>query len=50
LVETGYATNRGDARFLSSATGQQKLAEAIADGVVKYLKRYEAKVMGGVEP
>ena len=50
LVETGFATNKRDAEFLTSATGKQKLAEAIADGIVKYLKRYETKVLGGVEP
>ena len=49
LVETGFATNQADAQFLTSAAGKQKLAEAIADGVVMYLKRYEDKVLGGVE-
>ncbi|HEX9727450.1 MAG TPA: N-acetylmuramoyl-L-alanine amidase [Gemmatimonadales bacterium] len=43
LVETGYATNRGDGRFLSSRDGQQRLALAIAGGIVEYLKRYEQK-------
>ncbi|UCD22983.1 MAG: N-acetylmuramoyl-L-alanine amidase [Gemmatimonadota bacterium] len=50
LVETGFATNKKDAEFLTSATGKQRLADAIADGIVQYLKRYEAKVLGGVEP
>jgi N-acetylmuramoyl-L-alanine amidase len=45
LVETGFATNRGDAAFLSSATGQQRLAEAIAEGVIVYLRQYEDKVL-----
>ena len=45
LIETGFATNRGDAAFLSSATGQQRLAEAIADGIVTYLKQYEHKIL-----
>lgn len=49
LVETGFATNRGDAAFLSSATGQQQLAEAIADGIESYLRRYEEKVLAGRE-
>jgi len=47
LVETGFATNRADAAFLSSATGQQKLAEAIAEGVVVYLRQYEDKILAG---
>ncbi len=45
LVETGFSTNRGDGAFLSSATGQQRLAEAIAEGVVTYLKQYEDKIL-----
>ena len=44
LVETGYSTNPTDARFLASRTGQQRLAGAIADGIVQYLLRYETMV------
>ncbi|MDH5806086.1 MAG: N-acetylmuramoyl-L-alanine amidase, partial [Gemmatimonadota bacterium] len=44
LVETGYITNSSDRRFLSSPDGQRQLGEAIADGVVEYLRRYETKV------
>ncbi len=47
LVETGFATNRKDAAFLSSATGQQQLAEALAAGIEAYLHRYEDKVLAG---
>lgn len=47
LIETGFATNREDAAFLASATGQQRLAEAIAQGVADYLLQYEAKVLVG---
>lgn len=47
LVETGYGTNRRDAAFLSSSAGQQSLARSIADGVVAYLRRLEAKVLSG---
>lgn len=43
LIETGYATNRRDAQFLNSPAGQQRLAVAIAEGVVEYLRRYEDK-------
>jgi len=45
LIETGFSTNRGDGAFLSSATGQQRLAEAIADGIVEYLRHYEGKIL-----
>ena len=50
LVETGFGTNRGDARFISSAKGQLQLAAAIADGVIEYLRRYEAKTAVGENP
>ncbi len=46
LVETGFATNPEDGRFLASRDGQKKIAAAIADGIVSYLKQYELKVLG----
>lgn len=45
LVETGFATNRQDGRFLASDAGQERVARAIADGIVEYLRRYEHKVL-----
>ena len=50
LIETGYGTNRKDAAFLSSTAGQQALARTIADGIVEYLRRFEAKTLGEVSP
>jgi N-acetylmuramoyl-L-alanine amidase len=50
LVETGYGTNRQDAAFISSSAGQQALARTIADGIVEYLRRYEAKTLGEAAP
>jgi len=44
LVETGFATNRNDGAFLATATGQQKIAIAIADGIVSYLQEFERKI------
>jgi N-acetylmuramoyl-L-alanine amidase len=44
LVETGFSTNPSDARFLASSSGQRKLAQAIADGIVEYLVAYERKI------
>lgn len=46
LVETGFATNRNDGTFLASATGQHKIATAIADGIVAYLLEFERKLAG----
>jgi len=50
LLETGFATNRGDASFLASATGKQKLAEGIAEGIEAYLRRYEEKLLAERSP
>lgn len=50
LVETGFATNRRDGEFLASKSGQQAVARSIAQGIVEYLKRYEAKVLVGTQP
>ena len=47
LVETGFATNRNDGAFLASASGQHKIASAIADGVVAYLQEFERKLAVG---
>lgn len=38
LVEVGYVTNRAEARRLSQAEYRQALAEAIARGVVSYIR------------
>lgn len=45
LVETGYGSNPEDGRFLASASGQQQIARAIADGIVQYLRRYEDRTV-----
>ena len=47
LVETGFATNPSDGPFLASATGQHKIATAIADGIVAYLLEFERKIAVG---
>ena len=47
LVETGFATNRSDGAFLASATGQHRIATAIADGIVAYLLEFERKIAAG---
>ncbi len=50
LIETGYATNRRDAEFLTSPGGQQVLAEAIAQGILEYLRLYESKILNSARP
>ena len=41
LIETGFLSNRRDAKFLSSSKGQQKIAESIYQAVKKFKEQYE---------
>jgi N-acetylmuramoyl-L-alanine amidase len=50
LVEAGFATNRRDGAFLASSEGQQRIAGAIADGIVSYLVEFERKLAVGSGP
>ena len=43
LVEMGYSTNPDDARQMTSRNGQDGIASAIAEAVVKYLQQYDRK-------
>jgi N-acetylmuramoyl-L-alanine amidase len=47
LVETGFSTNKRDGEFLTTALGQRKIANAIADGIVSYLLDLERKLAVG---
>ncbi len=47
LVEAGFATHREDGAFLTSAMGQRKIVNAIADGIVAYLLEFERKLAVG---
>jgi N-acetylmuramoyl-L-alanine amidase len=47
LVEAGFATHSGDGAFLTSALGQRKIVNAIADGIVSYLLEFERKLAIG---
>jgi N-acetylmuramoyl-L-alanine amidase len=40
MVETGFVTNSKDAKILKSNGGKTKTARAIADGVLKFMKKY----------
>ncbi len=41
LVETGYISNRKDAKYLKSKSGQNAIARGIANAVVKFKAEYE---------
>jgi N-acetylmuramoyl-L-alanine amidase len=40
MVETGFVTNAQDAKLLKSDAGKTKISEAIADGILAFLKKY----------
>ena len=41
LIETGFISNKDDAKFLSSSTGQTQMAESIFSAIKAYRKFYE---------
>ena len=47
LVEIGFGTNPDEARYMSSASGQEEIANAIVAATLEYLERYERRVGGG---
>jgi N-acetylmuramoyl-L-alanine amidase len=46
LVELGFGTNDSEAAYLSSGSGQQQLANAIADATMDYLNQYTQRKAG----
>ena len=44
LVELGFGSNADEARYLTSAAGQRRLAHALVDAVQAYLAGYERRV------
>jgi N-acetylmuramoyl-L-alanine amidase len=49
LVELGFGSNPDEARYLTGAAGQQRLARGIADAVISYLSEYERRLASGGE-
>ena len=44
LIETGFISNKDDAKFLKSKTGQQQLAESIFSSIKTYRSYYEEEM------
>ncbi|MEO6869077.1 MAG: N-acetylmuramoyl-L-alanine amidase [Ginsengibacter sp.] len=42
LIETGFLANPDDERYLASSKGQDEIAQAIADAIIKYRAQVEA--------
>jgi N-acetylmuramoyl-L-alanine amidase len=47
LIETGFGSNAAEARYLVSPAGQQRIARAVAEGLVRYFAEYERRVAAG---
>lgn len=43
LVEVGFISNKDEARFMASASGQKKLAKALYSAFLKYKNEYDRK-------
>ena len=46
LIETGFINNPDDERYLNSDAGQQELAEAITQAVIRYKSQVETPQTG----
>lgn len=46
LVETAFLSNRSDEKYLKSATGQRKIAEALFRAIKRYKAEYEKLLTG----
>jgi N-acetylmuramoyl-L-alanine amidase len=44
LIETGFISNKDDAKFLRSKKGQQQLAESIFNAIKTYRSYYEKEM------
>ena len=47
LVETAYISNPNDEKNLNTPAFRDKLAEAIASGIIKYIEQYNRKLASG---
>lgn len=50
LVEMGYSTNPADATLMTSPLGQKNLANAMADAIVEYLRKFDRKTADSSQP
>jgi len=46
LVEVGFITNRKELQYLKKSSHQKKIADGVADGVVRFIRSYNRMVSG----
>ena len=44
LIESGFLSNKNDAKYLNTSSGQQKFAEYVFNGIKKYRESYELEM------
>ena len=44
LIESGFISNRNDANYLSSKSGQKEIAKSILNAILKYKNYYESSI------
>ncbi|MBK8944872.1 MAG: N-acetylmuramoyl-L-alanine amidase [Ignavibacteriae bacterium] len=49
LIETGFISNKNDAKYLGSKSGQKEIASSIFDAVFKYKKYYENSIINEIK-
>ena len=49
LIEAGFLSNKNDAKYLSSKSGQKQIASSIYDAIVKYRQYYENSIINEIK-
>ena len=44
LIESGYISNKEDAKYLNTKRGQQQVANSIYEAIIKYKNYYESSL------
>jgi N-acetylmuramoyl-L-alanine amidase len=47
LVEIGFGTNKSEAAYISDPDNEARIAKSIAQSIMAYMDRYDARVSGG---
>jgi len=48
LIETGFISNKNDAKYLNSSRGQKAISKSVFDAIVKYKKYYENSIINEI--
>jgi len=48
LIETGFISNKNDAKYINGSKGQKEIANSILDAIIKYKKYYENSIINEI--